>query len=52
MYNVYLEKGSQYVNIVPEKQNETQDENAVLCLKYSFLFLKKKKKLNQIIWCC
>lgn len=54
MYNIYLEEGSQYVNNVPEKQNETSDENTVLCLKYSYLFLKKKKKpnLNQIIWCC
>lgn len=43
MYNIYLEGGSQYVNNVPGKQNETSDENTVLCLKYSYLFLKKKK---------
>lgn len=41
MYNIYLEEGSQYVNSVPEEQNETSDEKAVLCLKYSYLFLKK-----------
>lgn len=44
MYNIYLEERSQYVNNVPEKQNETSDENAVLCLKYSYSFLKTKKK--------
>lgn len=43
MCNIYLEEGSKYVNSVPEKQKETSGEKTMLCLIYSYLFLKKKK---------
>lgn len=43
-YNIYLEGRSQHVNSVPEKQREKSDEKAVLCLKYFYLFLKKKNR--------
>lgn len=42
MCNIYLEEGSKYVNSVPEKQKETSGEKTMLCLLYSYLFLKKK----------
>lgn len=43
-YNIYLEGRSQHVKSVPEKQREKSDEKAVLCLKYFYLFLKKKNQ--------
>ena len=49
MYSAHLEEGNQHVHSVPEEQNGTSDEEAVLYLKYFCSFLKKKQNSTELV---